>query len=360
MRRPVASYPGAPPRYQQILDELAEEIRSGRVGPGDKLPSESALVKKYDTSRITVGRALRELQNSGLIERRAGSGSYVKGRNERAGSLLFGLLIPDLGETDIFDPICHGISSAPESADHALLWGHTDARDKNKEEQCWRLCQQFIARRVAGVFLAPLEFEVGAEASNRRVLQALERARIPVVLLDRRPFAKPMRMQVDLVGLNNRQAGYLATEHLIRLGCRRIGFLSQQAAASTVSGRVAGYADALRDAGLPDALGDGAESAEMDGCVCINDRVASSYMRAFLQQGMRIPQDLRMVGIDDVPYARMLPVPLTTVRQPCQEIGEAAMRAMLERIERPDMPGREILLEGSLVVRESCGAGTAH
>ncbi len=339
------------------MDALRAEIQSGRVGPGEKLPSESALVKRFDTSRITVGRALRELQNKGLIERRAGSGSYVTEQKPRtSSSLLFGLLIPDLGETDIFGPICHGISSAPESADHALLWGHLDPRDQTKEQQCWRLSQQFIARRVAGVFWAPLEFEVNAEAANRRVLHALKDAGIPIVLLDRKPFSGLTRAHLDLVGLNNRQAGYIATEHLIRLGCRRIGFLSQQAAASTVSGRLSGYYDALRDGGLPDVMQEGREPQEMDGCVCINDRVASTFMRAFLRQGIRVPQDLRVVGIDDVAYARMLPVPLTTVRQPCQAIGEAAMRAMLERMERPTMPGREILLEGSLVVRESCGA----
>lgn len=353
------------PRYQQIIQALTADIEAGRVKPGQKLPSEAALVKKFDTSRITVGRALRELQNSGLINRRAGSGSYVSEETQPLSSLLFGLLIPDLGETEIFEPICHGLASAPEAADHALLWGHTDPRDKSKEEQCWRLSQQFISRRVSGVFFAPLEHEIGAESANRRVLDSLKAARIPVILLDRRPFARPSAARLDIVGLNNRHAGYVATEHLVQLGCKRIGFLARHGAASTVGARVAGYYDALRDYELSESVAAMGEipdplavagGGELEAFVCLNDQVASVFMRAFLARGLRIPEDVRIVGIDDAPYAKMLPIPLTTVRQPCQAIGEAAMRAMLERIQQPDMPSREILLEGELIVRGSSEA----
>jgi GntR family transcriptional regulator, arabinose operon transcriptional repressor len=355
------------PKYQQLVDKLTEDIRSGRYKPGGKLPSEAALVKKFETSRITVGRALRELQIKGLVERVAGSGSYVRGEFIESKPLLFGLLIPDLGETEIFDPICHGIASAPLIADHALLWGHTDERASSKEEQCWKLCQQFIARQVAGVFFAPLEFEAEAVKTNRRIQAALREAKIPVILLDRRPSAAPEREKADLVGLNNRQAGFLATEHLINLGCKRIGFLAQQSSESTVNDRMAGYLDALRIHGLPEPMnsvlevsedGDRAEPLEnrtLEGFVCVNDRVAGTFMHVFLSQGMRIPGDIRLIGIDDVAYAKLLPVPLTTVRQPTREIGEAAMRMMLERVSQPRMPARELLLDGELIIRKSCG-----
>ena len=79
-------------------------------------------------------------------------------------------------------------------------------------------------------------------------------------------------------------------------------------------------------------------------------------MRALLALGYRIPRDVRIAGIDDVEYASLLPVPLTTVHQPCREIGEAAMSAMLDRIARPNMLPREIRVECWLVIRESCGA----
>ena len=79
-------------------------------------------------------------------------------------------------------------------------------------------------------------------------------------------------------------------------------------------------------------------------------------MQSLLVLGHRIPQEIRVVGNDDVDYAGLLPVPLTTMRQPCREIGMAAMAAMLERLSRPDMPVRDVLLECALVIRDSCGA----
>jgi DNA-binding LacI/PurR family transcriptional regulator len=78
-------------------------------------------------------------------------------------------------------------------------------------------------------------------------------------------------------------------------------------------------------------------------------------MHALLGLGYRVPQDVRIVGIDDVDYARLLPVPLTTLRQPTREIGAAALGAMLERVAHADLPTRDILLQGELVVRRSCG-----
>ncbi len=353
------------PKYQELIDSLSNDIASGRYKPGQKLPSEAALVKRFQTSRITVGRAFRELQQKGLIERVAGSGSYV--RRELGRGLLFGLLIPDLGETEIFDPICHGIANTPEAGDHALLWGHTDPRIKSKADQCWQLCQQFILRKAAGVFFAPLEFEGEATRINRRILAAFRDADIPVVLLDRRPSSTPERVRADLVGLNNAQAGYIATEHLIQLGCKRIGFIAYQAAESTVAGRMAGYREALRKYGLHDAAEPAlqvgsddtiplSQTEQLEAFVCVNDHVAGILMHAFLSRGVRIPEEIRLVGIDDVRYAGLLPVPLTTVRQPCPAIGQAAMRTMLERLGHPRAPGREVLFDGELVVRQSCGS----
>jgi GntR family transcriptional regulator, arabinose operon transcriptional repressor len=90
-------------KYQQILARLEEEILSGKYKAGQRLPSEATLIRQFQTSRITVGRAVHELGSKGLVERRVGSGTYV--RAERTTGLLFGLLIPDLGETEIFEPI---------------------------------------------------------------------------------------------------------------------------------------------------------------------------------------------------------------------------------------------------------------
>ena len=134
------------PKHRQVFEKLSEDILSGRYRPGHKLPSEAALVQQFRTSRITIGRALRELVYSGLVERFAGSGSYVRQARATNGGLLFGLLITDLGNTEIFEPICRGIAGAPRAAPHALLWGSAAPNHVSAEAQALELSEQFLLR----------------------------------------------------------------------------------------------------------------------------------------------------------------------------------------------------------------------
>ena len=359
------------PKYQQIFDRLARDIAAGKYAPGEKLPSEAALVRQFGASRITVGRAVRELKDQGLVSRIAGSGTYMRSRPMNGGGALLGLLIPDLGETEIFEPICQGMAGAPQASQHALLWGSTDAAGTTKEEQALSLCQQFIERRVSGVFFAPLELTRGRNQTNQAIVASLDKAQIPIILLDRCILPFPERSGYDLVGINNRRAGYLATEHLLKSGCRRILlFIADLSATSTVAARIVGFREAILSHGLavpPHAvqclasMGDGSlkkmlEDLRPDGFVCVNDRTAGRLMQALLALNYKIPRDFKIVGIDDVEYAKLLPVPLTTIHQPCREIGQAAMTAMLDRIEHPEMLTRDILLDCKLVVRQSCGS----
>lgn len=352
-------------KYGQVFDALRGEILSGRYREGEKLPSEIDLVKRFGTSRITVGRAIRELRDMDLVERRAGSGTYV--RALKSSGLTFGLLIPNLGETEIFESICRGMADAGK--EHALLWGHA-MEDGGRAEEALRLCRQFIERRVTGVFFAPLELTPEDESINHRIVADLEKARIPIVLLDRCYFPHPQRSPHDLVGIDNRRAGYLATRHLLELGCQRAAFLSRRHGAWTVDARIAGYHEAVRsfgacaDAGWVcdfDALDLTAvrnflDKVRPEAVVCVNDRIAATLMRSLISLGHSVPADIRIVGIDDAGYAELLPVPLTTIRQPCREIGFAAIETMLSRLGRPNRPARDVLLKTDLVVRKSCGA----
>ena len=358
------------PKYQQVFNALQNEILSGKYKLGQKLPSEAALVKQFQASRITVGRAVRDLSQRGLVERRAGSGTYVKHAASESGGLLFGLLIPEQRETEIFDPICAGIAASPEAARHLLLWGNASSGPGRKEQRALQLCEQYVARKVAGVFFAPLELTPGKDETNRRIVDTLEKARIPVVLLDRCILPYPQRGRYDLVGIDNRRAGYLATEHLLKLGRKRILFIARPDSAPTVEARAAGFREALYDGATPltpDLIQrvEPSNAAEIrrvlethqpDAFVCANDRTAGELMHSVMALGRRIPAEIAIVGIDDVEYSTLLPVPLTTIHQPCREIGEAAVSAMLERIARPDMLARDILLDCRLVVRESSGS----
>jgi len=362
------------PKYQHIYNALSADIAAGRVKPGERLPSEAELVKTFGASRITVTRALRDLKQAGLVERRAGSGTYVLGarRQPRVQALSFGLLVPELGQTEILEPICQGVVNAPAARDHAIVSGGAATGPEHKEEIAWARCRQYIDRRVAGVFFAPLELTPGKDAVNTRITTALKKAGIPVVLLDRPAQPYGARDDHDLVGIDNRRAGYRIAEHLLRAGSQRVAFASLLNAAPTVDARRAGYREALDRYGAPVEQGltlavdpedrEGVRRFMVrehpDAIVCANDRTAALVMQTLLSLGCSIPGDVRIVGIDDVPYASLLPVPLTTLRQPCHEIGAAAMSAMLDRLARPDLPPRDIFLHPTLIVRQSCGTHT--
>ena len=358
------------PKYKKVYAALRRDIESGRWKPGDRLPTEADLVRAFDASRITVGRAMRDLQSAGFVQRRAGSGTYVAAARTSATGLSFGLLIPDLGQTEIFEAICQGMMSSPLARAHALVWGSAAAVGASREDHAWNLCLQYINRRVSGVFFAPLELTPHKDDVNQRIVRALDEARIPVVLLDRPAFPYPERGAHDLVGIDNRRAGFLITDHLLRLGCRRIAFVAVPNAAATVEAREAGYREALYasnhpidrsavrriDPADPASVRAMIEEFRPDGIVCANDRTAGALMHTLLELGVSIPRDVRLVGIDDIEYARLLPVPLTTLRQPTRHLGDAALAAMLERVARPDMAARDILLHCELIVRASCGA----
>ena len=98
------------------------------------------------------------------------------------------------------------------------------------------------------------------------------------------------------------------------------------------------------------------ETARPEAIVCANDLTAARLMQTLLGFGVRIPEDVRIVGMDDVKYASLLPVPLTTIHQDCAGIGAVAMATMLERLEHPELPIRDVMVPVRLVVRRSCGA----
>lgn len=359
---------GVAPKHAIIRQTLTDEIASGQYQPGQRLPSESELVKAFSASRPTVNRALREMQLSGMIDRRAGSGSYVRA-DAAARGYTFGLLIPELGRTEIFEPLCRGMAEAQHGSHHVLLWGSSFGDQANIEQQASQACRQLIAKKVSGVFFAPLELTPQKDAINRGIAGVLDKAGIPVVLLDRDLVSYPERSRYDLVGIDNRRAGFAITRHLIRCGCQRPVFVGRPGSAPTVDARIAGYREAVSDAKLklqpqvcridPD---DHAQAKAIltrlrpDGFVCANDFTAAHLLKTLADLHVNVPGDVRMVGIDDVKYASLLSVPLTTIRQPCASMGTVAIGTMLERLREPKLPARDILLNFELVVRASCGA----
>ena len=361
------------PKHAEISESLRKAIDAGEYGSGDRLPSEHQLVSTFQVSRPTVSRALRELQHSGLIERRVGSGTFVRIRGPVAcNRQLFGLLIPDLGHTEIFEPICGQIAREAQTRNASLIWG--DLGDVNDDADRRAIlaeaaCQSYIDQKVSGVFFAPVEYTTDDGMANRRILDKLSAARIPVVLLDRDAVDFNRRSDHDLVGIDNLRAGYLLANHLIEHGHRRIGFLARHRSASTTVRRMAGFREAMwqheidvrhewirfGDPEQSEFARDLINSGDLDAVICANDDTAAMLLRTLNTLQIDVPGRIAIAGFDDVKYAKLLGVPLTTVAQPCQEIGVAAVNTMLSRISDPELPPRTVLLEPSLVIRESCG-----
>jgi len=370
----MASEPGDS-KHRKISARLQIEIATGKYGVGTRLPSEIQLGQRFQVSRPTVARALRDLEASGLIERRAGSGTYVKTSQDpqSTSTRVLGLLVPGLPKTEIFHVICGEIASLARVHGYGLLWGgstspfqDSDASLKHAEE----ICQQFIDRKICGVFFAPAELQPRQEEANFRLAESLREAGITVVLIDRdiRPF--PRRSDFDLVGIDNFAAGHMLAEHLIKLGCRKILFVCRPLSAATVNARIAGVREALvqnrlqcdsnwvREGDPKDLkFGRSLVSGKLaDAIICANDDTAAMLIRTLGSQGTRLPHDIRVVGFDDVKYAMLVSVPLTTVHQPCREIAYVAFQTMLRRLAEPTLPAQCINLTPTLVVRESCGA----
>lgn len=360
------------PKHYRISQELLAEIASGKYNPSGRLPSEAQLVDRFNVSRPTVARALRDLQDRGLVERRVGSGSFVRRSGQVEIQRQFGLLIPGLGTTEIFEVICGELAGLSRVHGYGVLWGGGQPRQKGDvgTEDAEALCDQFIRSQVAGVFFAPFEHTDRREEVNRALVEKLHRAGLAVVLLDRDLGAFPSRSEFDVVGVDNFAGGYQLAEHLLKLGCRRLAFVTRPNSASTVNARIAGAREAIIDRGLSVPSGfvrEGepddprfarslADKGKVDAVLCANDHVAALLLRSLDRSKVRVPDDMRMVGFDDVRFATLLSVPLTTMHQPCREIAVVAFRAMLERIADPALPPRGLVLSPRLVVRESCGA----
>jgi DNA-binding LacI/PurR family transcriptional regulator len=356
-------------KYRRVFEYLHGHIQSGMLKAGDRLPSEAELGKLFDASRITVAKAVLDLQRMGLVTRRPGAGTHVLAPYLAEGR-TFGLLIPELGLTEIFEPICHGMMRSSFARPDALLWGNASTSVGEMAREAEQMLSSFIRQKVAGVFFAPLELSGDKDATNRRIVRDLERAQIPMVLLDRCYMPYPERSAHDLVGVDNRRAGYMATTHLLRLGVRRFAFLGEATAAGTVDARITGFHEALRKFGVApeqDPVRRGSPQDEAlvrkllddlkpQAIVCANDLTSARLMQTLIGLGVRIPEEVRVVGMDDVKYASLLPVPLTTIHQDCAGIGMVAMATMLERLEHPELPVRDITVPTSLMVRRSCGA----
>ena len=352
-------------KYKQVYEALKSSILSGKYHADSPMPSLRSLVRKHGFSTITIRRAFDELERQGLITRHKGSGTFV---SSSGSARKIGLIVPGVAYSEFFPPIVSEISRLAQENEYTLLFGDiASKRPEKRASMAKKLAKEFVEQGVAGVLYQPLELVVDVKRVNQDILSVFDRAQIPVVILDNDFLQVPERSEYDVVGIDNVAAGVLAAEHLLSLGARKIHFLRRPRCSSSVNNRMRGVMSALNLMGLPVRMSavltaepDDVASVKRhlrrgrpDAFVCGNDAAAISLKRTLEGLGYRIPDDIMLVGFDDVAYANIVSPRLTTVRQPCKEIAGAAFRRLLARIADPMLPVFSIFLPVRLMVRES-------
>ena len=343
-------------------------IAAGRYADG-KLPSDSQLERRYRTTRQTVLKAMQTLEAEGVVLRRPGVGSFiVPNAALPQGQYVSTLIAPG---DEFFERVSGYVAASCRAYGLNLVWGpDANFRSILPHASIAHLVEQYKRQNVRGIFFAPAAGDDATAERNTAVSAALSAAGIKIVLLCRDNAQFPLRSGYDLVGVDNLEAGYRQTVHLVDEGCRRIVYAMRDDLIWTMRGRVAGYRLALQEAGLPElpvqsaAVGDWNEKylrslmarLKPDGFVCFNDALAARILNALAALRIAVPKRVKVIGVDDSEYARYLAVPLSTLRQPLASIGEEAARLMALRLDNDTTPPRRILFDTELVRRLSTAA----
>jgi LacI family transcriptional regulator len=262
--------------------------------------------------------------------------------------------------TDITNPyfttVARGVEDAASEAGYTVIFCNSDENEA-KEQKYLRM---LLEKRVDGLLLVPAQG--GSEA-----LQAAQAQGVPVVILDRRMPG----CQADVVRCDSEQGAYDLTRLLISLGHRRLALLNGPRGVSTANDRAAGFFRALAEAGLESAAqafegsftqASGAEMARRaaaleprpSALLAANNFIAIGAQNALRELGLRVPEDVALVGFDDLPPA-LVTFPFLTV-QPAYEMGRRATRLLIDRLEgRLVSACEEIVLPTEVIVRQSSG-----
>lgn len=273
---------------------------------------------------------------------------------------ILGLIIPR-GVSELFtDPYfptqIQGVASACNSHDHSvMLWVAEPEYERRK-------MSQFIHNHLMdGVIVSSM-------LMDDPVVKSLIDSSLPFVLIGRHP-SDPA---VSYVDVDNRSSSRDAVLHLLRLGRRRIGLVAGPQTMISGYDRQQGYFDGLRSRGLQvnnDLVseGDYTETGgymaaqrliphKPDAIFASSDAMALGALRALRDAGLRVPEDVAVVGFDDMPFSSRTEPPLTTIRQPVYRMGVTAVEILLDLIDNPDSTPRRIVLPTELVIRSTCGS----
>ena len=377
--------------YEHIVEDIKQEISSGVVKKDDRLASELELSTKYGVSRITARRALEELEEEDLIYRRQGSGSFATGVFPRGmdkfedGVRLATLIIPFGSNLGKSLDLLRGAGDFLSSQGIYLTVQNT-AGDVSKE----RAILTSLSKSQARGFL----FYPCTNQANLDILYQVADSSVPLIMLDRYLEASGLPAVVS----DNVSGAKTAIAHLSSLGHRNIGFVSDLALndASSVRDRYRGFCAGLREAGIEVDLGNivlgkAHEFASVHGkfpyealteknsleelsrsffldlvaplvdrsnpvsaILVLNDYLAINIMRVLTARGIRIPQDLSIVGFDNIELSEHINPPLTTVEQDFYGMGTTAARALVDRMNgKVEATSGTTFLPTKLIVRAS-------
>ncbi len=376
------------PIYRQVAAYLKQRITEGAYVAGAALPSEFELAAALHVSRPTVRHALELLKADRLVEAAAGSGTFVSrtaGQLARARQLArprtgnLALIGPEMRDTFLMHLVTGAESVAAQHGYNLIL---ANAGNQIPVEQKY-LRDLWTGQRADGFILMPAD-AVDLHAGLRELCAD----EAPIVFVDRYFDACTLPYVVS----DNVQCGYLAAQHLIRLGHTRIGFVTRpNLYVSSVAHRLQGYRQALEEAGIvpePSLVFQGLlpflreievlkrttpDLSEFDNraiqgflarpdrptaLIACNDLIALEVFDACRALGLRIPADLALIGCDDDAVASLVTPPLTTVRQNAYAIGVCAAELLLRVLDGESVE-RAHVLPVELIVRASCGAGHA-
>lgn len=277
-------------------------------------------------------------------------------------SRTVGVVIPDL-QNPFFTGVVRGIDIVLQAAGYTLLLSNADedaARERN-------ILETLQAEGVAGIIFVPINDSRGKY--NHSLSPPIH-----TVAVDR----LASNLDADLVTVDNVEGTRTGVAHLLAIGHRDVALLNGPSRHSTAIDREQGYRQALAAAGLPLRpeliyRGDFREGGGYDGMKTLlalrrrpravfvaNNLMTLGALRALHEARIRIPDEVALVGFDDVPWATSLNPPLTAVSQPSQEIGSAAADLLLDRIANPERAVRHLILRAQLVIRASCGASRGN
>lgn len=358
--------------HYQLTTYFREHILSGRFPEGMRLPTEFELATEHQISRDTIRRALSQLVEEGLLERVQGRGTFVKSVPARPASkapLNFekraAIILNRPPTAQLNMDILIAVEQALKLGNYHVSFTYAE----EDQAQLARDIDRFLADHVKGFIIFPV-----SDTSYDEAIWRLQNEHFPLVLIDR----YYPDLDTDYVGPDNVGGAYRVTEHLLILGHKRIGFWHshlETRQTTSVRDRWEGYRRALEEYSItpdermivPNKVVSKAEIVECyvsilrqpdrpSAIFATNDLVALDILQAARLCGLRIPEDLALVGFDDLSFAAHVHPPLTTIVQPLTDIGLRAGSLLISRMERQAGAPKHLELPTHLIVRDSCGA----